>query len=69
MKKPIAKENINQMIIEAADKVYNNPQNLTEPLSEINSVTEALATALLHNVENLLTEVLYDMQEYLNKKN
>jgi len=63
----MTKAEINQVVIESADRIYNNPQNLSKSMAELNSATETLTATLLHNVENLIVDVLYNIQEMSNE--
>ncbi len=59
----MTKDEIRQMIIEVADNIYNNPKNLSNPLSDLNSAVENISATILNNVETLMIEILYEMQK------
>ncbi len=59
----MTRDEIRQMVIEVSDNLYNNPKNLSNPLIDLNSAVENISASILNNVEELIVEVLYEMQE------
>jgi hypothetical protein len=60
----MSRDEIEQIVIDISDKLYNNPQNMSNPLSNLNYAVEIISATILKNVEELIIEVLYKMQEH-----
>lgn len=59
----MTKDEIRQMVIELSDRIYNNPQNLSRQIAELNSAVESITATVMKNIEDLIVELLYELQE------